>query len=138
MVWIPIEIPILIDSTNSVAQDTIRGFNNAFNFSVNANMSTKVYGQFNFGGKVKAIRHVLTPNIGMSYTLISVIRYGAIIKHISPILGNDAYIFGVQLVFVWITGKRDAGKCQFRPTEHLGDEGQKQEGFHGCHQGQTP
>lgn len=58
----------LIDSTNSVTQDTIRGFNNAFNFSVNANMSTKVYGQFNFRGKVKAIRHVLTPNIGMSYT----------------------------------------------------------------------
>ena len=58
----------LIDSTNSVTQDTIRGFNNAFNFSVNANMSTKVYGQFNFKGKVKAIRHVLTPNIGMSYT----------------------------------------------------------------------
>lgn len=58
----------LIDSTNSVTQDTVRGFNNAFNFSVNANMSTKVYGQFNFRGKVKAIRHVLTPNIGMSYT----------------------------------------------------------------------
>lgn len=58
----------LIDSTNTVKQDTVYGFNNAFDFSVSANLSTKIYGQFNYRGKVKAVRHVMTPNIGVSYT----------------------------------------------------------------------
>ena len=76
-------------------------------------MSTKVYGQFNFRGKVKAIRHVLTPNIGMSYTPdFSDPVWGYYQTYQSDTLGTMR-AFGVQLVFVRFTGKRDAGECQF-------------------------
>lgn len=58
----------LDEATNQVQQDTINGFFNVFDFSASANLATKVYGQFNYRGKIKAIRHVLTPTVGVSYT----------------------------------------------------------------------
>lgn len=58
----------LNEQTGQVERDTIYGFNNAMNFSLAANLATKIYGQFNYRGKIKAIRHVLTPNFGVSYT----------------------------------------------------------------------
>ncbi len=48
--------------------DTISGFNNVFDFSVSSSLSTKIYGILRFKkGPVRAIRHVLTPRIGVSY-----------------------------------------------------------------------
>ncbi len=52
-----------------VDTDTIPGFNNIFDFNFSSSLSTKLYGMVRFKkGPVRAIRHVLTPNIGISYT----------------------------------------------------------------------
>lgn len=52
-----------------VKTDTISGFNNVLDFSLSTSLSTKLYGQVNFRkGPIRAIRHVLTPNVGFSYT----------------------------------------------------------------------
>ena len=49
--------------------DTISGFNNLFDYSVSTSLSTKLYGMLKFKkGPVRAIRHVITPSIGFSYT----------------------------------------------------------------------
>ncbi len=51
-----------------VKTDTVPGFNNIFDFSLNASLTTKVYGIVRFKkGALRAIRHVFTPSIGFSY-----------------------------------------------------------------------
>jgi len=51
-----------------VKVDTIPGFNNVFDFSLNSSVSTKIYGMVRFKkGPLRAIRHVLTPRVGLSY-----------------------------------------------------------------------
>lgn len=60
------------DRTQTEETDTIYGFNNVYNWSLNLGMSTKLYGMFIpsrkiFGDKVQAIRHVITPSISFSY-----------------------------------------------------------------------
>lgn len=60
------------DRTQTEKTDTIYGFNNVYNWSLNLGMSTKLYGMFIpnrkiFGDKVQAIRHVITPSISFSY-----------------------------------------------------------------------
>lgn len=48
--------------------DTINQFRNVFSFDVSTSMTTKIYGMVNFKkGPIRAIRHVLTPSIGLSY-----------------------------------------------------------------------
>ena len=48
--------------------DTINQFRNVFNFDVSSTLTTKLYGQVNFKkGPIRAIRHVFTPSIGISY-----------------------------------------------------------------------
>jgi len=61
------------DTTNGaipgVKTDTIPGFNNVFSYSLNTSLSTKIYGILKFKkGPIRAIRHVITPSIGFSYT----------------------------------------------------------------------
>ncbi len=60
------------DSTYYVGQeivDTIPGFNNVLDFSINSSINTKIYGMLAFKkGPIRAIRHVFTPSIGFSYT----------------------------------------------------------------------
>lgn len=49
--------------------DTISGFRRASDYSFRAGLSTKFYGMLNFKkGKLVALRHVITPNVGFSYT----------------------------------------------------------------------
>jgi lipopolysaccharide assembly outer membrane protein LptD (OstA) len=56
------------EDSNRVEVDTIHGFNMVQNFSVSANLATKIYGMFNYKrGKVKAIRHVMTPGVNFSF-----------------------------------------------------------------------
>lgn len=55
------------EDSQAVIVDTLNGFYNAFDFSANASLSTKIYGQFNYRGKVRALRHVMTPNVRVSY-----------------------------------------------------------------------
>lgn len=56
-----------VDSTSSVTSDTANGFYANRNFNAQANLSTKIYGTFRYNGFVKAIRHVATPTVGVSY-----------------------------------------------------------------------
>ena len=56
------------DSTQGVITDTIQGFSRAFNFQTGISASTRLFGILNFKkGKLKAIRHVITPSIGYQY-----------------------------------------------------------------------
>jgi lipopolysaccharide assembly outer membrane protein LptD (OstA) len=52
-----------------VKTDTVQGFRNAFDFNLNSTLTTRVFGMLNFKkGPLRAIRHVLTPSIGFTYT----------------------------------------------------------------------
>lgn len=52
-----------------VRTDTSQGFKNTIDYSFSANLSTKLYGMLKFKkGPVRAIRHVLTPQFGFTYT----------------------------------------------------------------------
>ncbi|MFD2146443.1 putative LPS assembly protein LptD [Mucilaginibacter antarcticus] len=54
---------------DSLVTDTVPGFTRVGNYSLNASLSTRLYGLLNFkNSKLMAIRHVITPNIGFSYT----------------------------------------------------------------------
>ena len=55
-----------------VVRDTIYGFHNVYNWSMNVGASTKLYGFWVpnrklFGDKIQAIRHVITPQVTFSY-----------------------------------------------------------------------
>lgn len=53
----------------SLDTDTISGFSSSRNIQFSANLSTKLYGMAQFKkGKIKAIRHVMTPQINYSFT----------------------------------------------------------------------
>jgi len=55
-------------SKDSTAIDTLQGFRRSSEYSVSGSLSTKIYGMVNFKkGKLMAIRHVITPNVGFSY-----------------------------------------------------------------------
>ena len=56
-----------------VVRDTIYGFHNVYNWSMNVGASTKLYGFWVpnrklFGDKIQAIRHVITPQVSFSYS----------------------------------------------------------------------
>lgn len=53
-----------------VVSDTLSGFTSTRDWRVSANASTRFYGMFRLGAnsRVPAIRHVLSPSIGLSYT----------------------------------------------------------------------
>ena len=56
------------DSTGHVQTDTIFGFRNLVDFSASTKITTKIYGMKHFsGGPIRAIRHVITPEIGFTY-----------------------------------------------------------------------
>lgn len=61
--WSPEENKVII-------QDTTKGFYRVYDYSASLSLSTIIYGMYSFGeGKaVSAIRHVVTPSIGISYT----------------------------------------------------------------------
>ena len=53
---------------NSVIIDTIRNFTRAHEYNISSSLNTKIYGLVQFKkGKIKAVRHVLTPNLSFSY-----------------------------------------------------------------------
>lgn len=61
--------------TNKVKTDTLTGFYRVFDFNTGVSASTKLYGTYVpfsainkiFGNRIIAIRHVLTPTLGLSY-----------------------------------------------------------------------
>lgn len=57
------------NDTSYVKADTIPGFNNVYDFSLNARITTKLFGTINFKkGWLRAVRHVITPSINFSYS----------------------------------------------------------------------
>lgn len=55
-------------STMSVQEDTVRGFFTTREMNANATLTTIIYGMYTFKkGKVKAIRHVMTPTITANF-----------------------------------------------------------------------
>ncbi len=55
-------------STMSIQEDTVRGFFSTREFNANATLTTIIYGMYTFKkGKVKAIRHVMTPTINANF-----------------------------------------------------------------------
>ncbi|MCB0402422.1 MAG: LPS-assembly protein LptD [Flavobacteriales bacterium] len=55
--------------TGSLSTDTIPGFVRGGSYNAAINFTTKIYGMYQYRGKViKAMRHVITPTIGLSYT----------------------------------------------------------------------
>lgn len=54
--------------TQSVVTDTAHGFFLQQRGSVNLNATTKLYGIFNFRGRLSGIQHIITPTVGFSYT----------------------------------------------------------------------
>jgi len=56
------------EDTDSLVTDTIYGFNHTQDFSFSVPLSTKIYGIFKINkGRIKAMRHVMSPTIGYSY-----------------------------------------------------------------------
>lgn len=56
-------------TTNQLETDTINEFIRGGKLTTAVNLTTKVYGMYQYRGKViKALRHVVTPTIGLSYT----------------------------------------------------------------------
>jgi hypothetical protein len=54
---------------DSLVTDTVPGFARRGNYNLSASMSTKIYGLLNFkNSKLLAIRHVMTPSVGFSYS----------------------------------------------------------------------
>jgi hypothetical protein len=52
-----------------VDTDTIQGFRNVIDYSLSTNLTTKFYGMVTLKkGPVRAIRHVVSPRVGFSYT----------------------------------------------------------------------
>lgn len=60
--------PSTSGSKDSTAIDTLQGFRRSSEYNIGGSLSTKIYGMVNFKkGKLMAIRHVITPNVGFSY-----------------------------------------------------------------------
>lgn len=63
---------------NNVVADTVPGLHNVFDWNIGATATSKLYGMYAFHrGRLKAIRHVLTPSAAVTY-----------------LPGNDTRIFG--------------------------------------------
>ncbi len=57
-----------MDSLNAVRIDTTNKFSRLYSYSAGAGINTRLYGTMFFkSDKIQAIRHVMTPNISMSY-----------------------------------------------------------------------
>lgn len=57
------------NQNNQLNTDTVSGFVRGNTVSTGINLTTKIYGMYQYRGKIiKALRHVITPSIGVSYT----------------------------------------------------------------------
>ena len=57
------------EATGEIRRDTLSGFSRAGHYSLSSGLSTRIYGIFRFkkGSFVQAIRHLMTPNLSISY-----------------------------------------------------------------------
>ncbi|PCJ25277.1 MAG: hypothetical protein COA97_08110 [Flavobacteriales bacterium] len=55
-------------NSNKIDTNTVGGFVRGNSYNMSANITTKIYGMYQYRGKIiKALRHVMTPSIGFSY-----------------------------------------------------------------------
>lgn len=75
---------------NELVTDTVSGFNRVYNYNTSVSINTKLYGLLNFNkGKIKAIRHVISPSLSFSYSPdFSNSKYGYYEDVVSDTLGN--------------------------------------------------
>ncbi len=69
--WYPYRLDYTwVSEQNAVRVDTINQFSRAFNYNLNANFTTRLYGTVLFRDKkrLEGIRHTLVPTIGLSYS----------------------------------------------------------------------
>ena len=67
--WYPSRKNYSYQGNDSLVTDTLSGFSTVNTFSASANLSTKVYGTFFYKkGRIRAIRHMMTPQVGFSYS----------------------------------------------------------------------
>jgi lipopolysaccharide assembly outer membrane protein LptD (OstA) len=68
--WYTKELDFTYDAdAGGVRVDTLNKFSRAYDYNMGASFNTRLYGMLYFKkGRVQAIRHVLTPQIGFSYT----------------------------------------------------------------------
>lgn len=55
------------NNTMESVTDTLPGFSRAGDWSLGANLSSKIYGMYQFKNSPTAFRHVVTPSLGLSY-----------------------------------------------------------------------
>ncbi len=55
------------ETNNAEVVDTTNGFYGVRDFRTGANLTTNLYGTFRYNGFVRAIRHKMTPTVGLSY-----------------------------------------------------------------------
>lgn len=75
--------------------DTVSGFYRVYDYSFSTSLSTTMYGMYSFKGKdpaIKAIRHVITPSISLSYSPdFGAAKYGFYEPIQSDAKGNISY-----------------------------------------------
>lgn len=53
--------------SNRLEQDTIPGFRTAYEYNASIGINTRLYGLYQFNGKIKAIRHVVNPTLSFNF-----------------------------------------------------------------------
>jgi hypothetical protein len=53
--------------SNRIEMDTLSGFRSVYEYNAGVSINTRLYGMFQFRGKIKAIRHVMNPTLSFNY-----------------------------------------------------------------------
>lgn len=76
--------------------DTIAKFSNVYDYSLNTQVTTKLYGMYRFKrGKVKAIRHVIIPSATLNYTPAFDRRVSGFVGDSAQFITYDPYSNGI-------------------------------------------
>ncbi len=108
-----------------VASDVIKTPENAFKaiheFSVSSSISTRLYGMYSFRkGPVKAIRHVITPNVGFSYRPdYGDSRYGYYQTYTNPVTQQIVQYSPYQSAVYGVPGAGKMGSVNFNLSNNF-------------------
>ncbi|MBU2650330.1 MAG: hypothetical protein KKA81_05300 [Bacteroidetes bacterium] len=105
-----------------VRTDTINAFRNAFDYNLSTSVTTKLYGMYQFGSwsPVTAIRHVLTPTVGMSYTpSFEGDNWGYYKSYFNPSTGKEVTYSIFEGSLFGSPPQRKSGRVNFSLTNNL-------------------
>lgn len=115
--WYPRQLSYAWDPDSmAVRVDTLNQFSRAFNTSMSANLTTRIYGTFLFPNseKIEGIRHVIIPTVGFSYTPdLSFPQYGFYQEVQTDSLGNRQKLSRFQGFSSGGPGGTEAGNLNF-------------------------